>query len=75
MCVNTYTRHCYKYLYHIEFRTGGKTDKPYYFRIDRIKQITIRRKYFNAFDALDFDEELLRKRSFSCGPVSSAHSF
>lgn len=56
------------YFYLIAFRTDGKTDKPYYFRIDRIKQITIHRKKFAAFDVPDFDEGLLRKRSLFMWP-------
>lgn len=56
------------YFYLIAFRTDEKTDKPYYFRIDRIKQITIHRKKFDAFDAPDFDEGLLRKRSLFMWP-------
>ncbi len=56
------------YFYLIAFRTDGKTDKPYYFRIDRIKQIIIHRKKFDTFDAPDFDEGLLRKRSLFMWP-------
>lgn len=56
------------YFYLIAFRTDGKTDKPYYFRIDRIKQITIHRKKFDAFNTPDFDEGLLRKRSLFMWP-------
>lgn len=55
------------YFYLIAFLADGKTYKPYYFRIDRIKQITVHRKKFDAFDTPDFDEGLLRKRSlFMC---------
>ena len=32
------------YFYLIAFLTEGKTEKPYYFRIDRIRQITVHRK-------------------------------
>jgi predicted DNA-binding transcriptional regulator YafY len=56
------------YFYLIAFRTDGKTDKPYYFRIDRIKQITVHRKKFDAFETPDFDEGLLRKRSLFMWP-------
>ena len=56
------------YFYLITFLTEGKTEKPYYFRIDRIKQITIHRKKFDTFDAPDFDEGLLRKRSLFMWP-------
>ena len=51
------------YFYLIAFLTGGKTDKPYYFRIDRIKQITVHRKKYDVYESKDFDEGLLRKRS------------
>lgn len=56
------------YFYLFAFLTDEKTDKPYYFRIDRIKQITIHRKKFDAFDTPDFDEGLLRKRSLFMWP-------
>lgn len=56
------------YFYLIAFRTEGKTEKPYYFRIDRIKQITIHRKQFDNSDKPDFDEGLLRKRSLFMWP-------
>ena len=41
----------------------GKMDKPYYFRLDRIKDITEHRKKFSIDDIPEFDEGLLRKRS------------
>ncbi len=56
------------YFYLIAFVTEGKTEKPYYFRIDRIKQITIHRKNFSTLDAPAFDEGLLRKRSLFMWP-------
>lgn len=56
------------YFYLIAFRTDGNTEKPYYFRIDRIKQITVHRKTFDAFDTPGFDEGLLRKRSLFMWP-------
>lgn len=56
------------YFYLIAFLTDGKIDKPYYFRVDRIKQIIIHRKQFNALDISDFDEGLLRKRSLFMWP-------
>lgn len=56
------------YFYLIAFRTDGKTDKPYYFRIDRIKEIVLHRKKIDEFDAPDFDEGLLRKRSLFMWP-------
>lgn len=56
------------YFYLIAFRTEGDTDKPYYFRVDRIKEITIHRKKFTLNDAPPFDEGLLRKRSLFMWP-------
>ncbi len=56
------------YFYLIAFRADGNTDKPYYFRIDRIKEITVHRKTFDAFDTPGFDEGLLRKRSLLMWP-------
>lgn len=55
------------YFYLIAFLTEGKTEKPYYFRIDRIRQITVHRKRFAA-DAPAFDEGLLRQRSLFMFP-------
>lgn len=52
----------------IAFLVQGNTEKPYYFRVDRIKQITVHRKKFDTIDALDFDEGLLRKRSLFMWP-------
>ena len=51
------------YFYLIAFLTEGKTEKPYYFRIDRIRQITVHRKKFATEDTPTFDEGLLRQRS------------
>ena len=56
------------YFYLIAFLAEGKTDKPYYFRIDRIKQITVHRKKYDVYEAKDFDEGLLRKRSLFMWP-------
>lgn len=56
------------YFYLIAFRADKEKDKPYYFRIDRIKQIVEHRKKFDGFEALDFDEGLLRKRSLFMWP-------
>ena len=42
------------------------TDKPHYFRIDRIKQITVHRNTHE--ETLTFDEGLLRKRSLFMWP-------
>ena len=56
------------YFYLIAFLTEGKTEKPYYFRMDRIKQITIHRKAFEVSNMPGFDEGLLRKRSLFMWP-------
>lgn len=55
------------YFYLIAFLTDGKTEKPYYFRIDRIREITVHREKF-AGDAPEFDEGLLRRRSLFMFP-------
>lgn len=51
------------YFYLIAFMAEGKMDKPYYFRLDRIKDVTEHRKKFSTEDIPEFDEGLLRKRS------------
>ncbi len=56
------------YFYLIAFKTDGNTEKPYYFRVDRIKEITIHRKKIDALDSPAFDEGLLRKRSLFMWP-------
>ncbi|MBE7065904.1 MAG: WYL domain-containing protein [Ruminococcaceae bacterium] len=56
------------YFYLIGFVCEGKVDKPYYFRLDRIKALTKHRKRFNTDDIPDFDEGLLRKRSLFMWP-------
>lgn len=56
------------YFYLIAFLTEGKTEKPYYFRVDRIKQITTHRKKCDVYENQDFDEGLLRKRSLFMWP-------
>lgn len=60
------------YFYLIAFKADDKSedkmDKPYYFRIDRIKKITVHRTKFDSFDTPDFDEGLLRKRSLFMWP-------
>lgn len=48
--------------------TEGQTEKPYYFRVDRIKQITVHRKNFTTLDIPEYDEGLLRKRSLFMWP-------
>ena len=56
------------YFYLIAFLTEGKKEKPYYFRIDRIRQITVHRKKFATEDTPAFDEGLLRQRSLFMWP-------
>lgn len=56
------------YFYLIAFVSEGKTDKPYYFRLDRIKNVTEHRKKFEADDIPGFDEGELRKRSLFMWP-------
>ena len=56
------------YFYLIAFMAEGKKDKPYYFRLDRIKDVTEHRKIFTHEDIPDFDEGLLRKRSLFMWP-------
>ena len=56
------------YFYLIAFKTDGNTEKPLYFRIDRIKHITVHRKKFNFDEIPDFNEGELRKRSLFMWP-------
>jgi predicted DNA-binding transcriptional regulator YafY len=56
------------YFYLIAYMAEGLTDKPYYFRIDRIRQITVHRKKFTTEDMPTFDEGLLRQRSLFMWP-------
>ncbi len=56
------------YFYLIAFVCEGNTEKPYYFRLDRIKNIIEHRKKFCDDDFRDFDEGLLRKRSLFMWP-------
>ena len=56
------------YFYLIAFMSEGKTEKPYYFRLDRIKDVTEHRKKFEANDIPGFDEGELRKRSLFMWP-------
>jgi len=57
------------YFYLIAFMTEGHSiDKPYYFRIDRIKEVTEHRKSFAKEDIPEFDEGMLRKRSLFMWP-------
>lgn len=56
------------YFYLIAFMAEGKIDKPYYFRLDRIKDVTEHRKKFSTEDIPEFDEGELRKRSLFMWP-------
>ena len=55
------------YFYLIACKTDDDTEKPIYFRVDRIKHITEHRKNEIKFIP-DFDEGLLRKRSLFMWP-------
>jgi len=56
------------YFYLIAYLAEGNTEKPYYFRIDRIRQIVVHRKKFATDDTPAFDEGLLRQRSLFMWP-------
>ena len=56
------------YFYLIAFKVDGNPEEPRYFRIDRIKQLTIHRKQFHSNDSPVFDEGLLRRRSLFMWP-------
>ena len=56
------------YFYLIAFMSEGKRDKPYYFRLDRIKNVIEHRKKYSVDEIPDFDEGLLRKRSLFMWP-------
>lgn len=56
------------YFYLIAFDVGGDNSKALYFRVDRIKNITVHRKQFAIDDAPDFNEGLLRQRSLMMWP-------
>lgn len=56
------------YFYLIAFLPEDKREKPYYFRVDRIRQITVHRKRFSVEDTPGFDEGLLRQRSLFMWP-------
>lgn len=56
------------YFYLIAFKVNSEPDAPRYFRIDRIKQITVHRKQFTTEEAPIFDEGLLRQRSLFMWP-------
>lgn len=54
------------YFYLIAFTL--KSDKPLYFRVDRIRSLTQHRKKFDPVRTPDFDEGLLRRRSLLMWP-------
>ena len=56
------------YFYLIAFLPEDREEKPYYFRVDRIRQITAHRRKFTAEELPDFDEGLLRQRSLFMWP-------
>ena len=56
------------YFYLIAFGANGGTEKPLYFRIDRIKHITVHRKKFDLGEVPEFDEGVLRERSLFMWP-------
>ena len=51
------------YFYLIAYKYGDTTNTPYYFRIDRIVDITAHRENFELTPLQNFDEGLLRNRS------------
>ena len=56
------------YFYLIAFKVEGDPEEPRYFRIDRIKELTIHRKRSNPDGSPTFDEGLLRRRSLFMWP-------
>lgn len=56
------------YFYLIAFKTDGDMTTPLYFRVDRIKNITVHRKQFSDHDTPEFDEGLLQQRSLFMWP-------
>lgn len=56
------------YFYLIAFGADSNTEKPLYFRVDRIKHITEHRKKAKTEPAPSFDEGLLRQRSLFMWP-------
>lgn len=56
------------YFYLIAFKVEGDPEEPRYFRIDRIKELTIHRKRSNPDESPTFDEGLLRRRSLFMWP-------
>ena len=56
------------YFYLIAFKTNNDTSCPTYYRVDRIKELTVHRKHFTAKDTPSFDEGWLRERSLFMWP-------
>lgn len=56
------------YFYLIAFKTDDDPDKPFYFRVDRIKRIVEHRITFENESGCVFDEGLLRERSLFMWP-------
>lgn len=56
------------YFYLIAYITDRDPDKPIYFRVDRMKHITVHHKLFVVDAAHEFDEGLLRRRSLFMWP-------
>ena len=56
------------YFYLIAVDCERDAERVYYFRVDRIKEITVHRRKQGASDAVQFDEGLLRKRSLLMWP-------
>jgi predicted DNA-binding transcriptional regulator YafY len=56
------------YFYLIAFRVEDAENRPTYFRVDRIKELTVHRKNFAKGEVSVFDEGLLRKRSLFMWP-------
>lgn len=56
------------YFYLVAFKAAGDMTMPLYFRVDRIKNITVHRKRFSTYDTPEFDEGLLQQRSLLMWP-------
>ena len=56
------------YFYLIAFKVDGDPEEPRYFRVDRIKQITVHRKKIADHEMPPFDEGMLRQRSLFMWP-------
>ena len=56
------------YFYLIAFRVEDDENRPTYFRVDRIKDVTVHRKRLSPEDVPAFDEGLLRQRSLFMWP-------